>query len=151
MKKQNKIAIIGLFFALVLGGCANNKALTSDKVFTNARIQYQTKQSTNKIVSSKGLTPSYFMDIAFDPEQVKLSRVQLKQVDDFMAKVDYPDEYTVYISIGLRASEPNYKKIEQAMNRGKALKALLQSKVKEVQIALLPNQQSDSAYIRLLA
>lgn len=143
-----KVPLI-IFLCMSLISCAINGGVPSNKVFTQAQIQFESKRDGQKIVNVAGLMPSYFSDIKYEPSQTGLTEEQVNTIGLLFSKVDYPDEYVLYISLGTKNTK-DYKRIDIVTQRAKNLKKMLSKKVKEIHVAILPNQEEDSAYLRLL-
>lgn len=141
----------GLWTLLVCCLCAcMNPEVKSDKVFTTAQILYQNKQKTATNKEAALQMPSYFIDLEYTSGQTKLSAAQSKKIDALLSKLDYPDEYRIYASLGAGSSDNAIPNLAPVFKRANDIKSRYGAKVKEVKVAYLKNQKPDSVYIRLL-
>jgi hypothetical protein len=140
-----------LWMAAVFCLCACvNSGVQSDKVFTTAQILYQQKDAGSKTKEAALQMPSYFLDLEYSAGQTQLSAAQLQKVDALLKKLDYPDEYKIYASLGAGGSNDQVSNLAPILKRAEDIKKRYSHQVKEVKVAYLKNQKPDSVYIRLL-
>lgn len=135
-------------FVIFLTGCVT-KPPSSASVFANAQAHYLSKESDSMVRKRDLQMPSYFFNTEFKPNQIELTALQENKINALLKKSIYPEEYKLYVSFGL-GNESNVNQLKQAMKRGEYIKAHYAEKVKKIQIAYIKNQQSDTAYFRLI-
>jgi hypothetical protein len=131
-----------------LAGCVT-KPPSSASVFANAQAHYLSKESDSMVRKRDLQMPSYFFNTEYKQHQVELTASQENRINSLLKKSIYPEEYKLYVSFGL-GNENNVNQLKLSMKRGEFIKARYAGKVKKIQIAYIKNQQSDTAYFRLI-
>lgn len=144
MKIQSVLIIV-----LCLSGCG--QTISSDKVFSNAQIQYQAREEKKALSNKRAMEmPSYFLDLEYEPSQITLNKTQVHKIDSMLRKIVYPEEYKLYISFGVGDDESQLGDLALIYKRARDIKQQCSKKIKNIKIAYLKNQKSDSVYLRLL-
>ena len=139
---MNKLGL--LFFLLLLSGCVSHPP-SAAHVFSNAQIQYETKDSNTAARKRDTEMPSYYFTINYEPNQIALTKKQEEKMQSVFKKLIYPEEYKLYVSFG--ASD---NKLSPVLKRAQCIKTNYAGKLKSIQIAYFKNQTPNSAYFRLI-
>lgn len=145
MKKY--LAFVTVLFCL--SGCSHK--VSSDKVFSNAQILYQAKETNPAAKKTALAMPSYFIDIEYDPQQIQLNPAQIQKVERIFAKLIYPEEYRLYVSFDAPTQGSQIKQLGNVFKRAEYIKKHYGKRVKEIKIVYLKNQKPNCVYLRLLA
>jgi hypothetical protein len=130
---------------LLLSGCVNHPP-NAAHVFSNAQIQYQSKDSNTIARKRDTEMPSYYFTINYEPNQIVLNKKQEQKIATVFKKLIYPEEYKLYVSFGAGGDD----NISPALKRAQYIKTTYAGKLKAVQIAYFKNQTPNSAYFRLI-
>lgn len=135
------------FFLLLLSGCVSHPP-TAANVFSNAQIQYQSKDSNTIARKRDTEMPSYYFTINYEPNQIALNKKQEKKIEAVFKKLVYPEEYKLYVSFGLEVD--NTSNLSPVLKRAQFIKTSYAAKLKSIQIAYFKNQTPNSAYFRFI-
>lgn len=142
------IRMVWLIVIMLLSACANQ--LNSNRIFSNAQVQYQAKERSVISKRSSMEMPSYFFELEYEPTQIALTKAQIKKIDSVFKKLIYPEEYKLYVSFGNGYANNGIKNLSPIIKRAENIKRNYSKKVRDIRVVYLKNQKPDCAYFRLL-
>lgn len=143
-----KLFYLPILLLLVLF-CGCTKPPSTAQIFSNAQVQYQTKDQSALVRKRDMEMPSYYFEMLYEPKQIALNSSQEKKIEAILKKLVYPEEYQLYVSFGTGQTN-NLSHLNPVLKRAEFIKTKYGANFKAVKIAYLKNQTRDSAYFRLI-
>ena len=151
MLKRKKIARLGMLIVVMsLSGCSIQQT-PSNRVFSNAQVQYQAKDRKNLTQKRNMEMPSYFLELDYEPGQIALNKAQINKINSVFKKLIYPEEYKLYVSFGSNGDTNQLANLSPVFKRAQDIKKRYGKKVASIQSAYLKNQRPNCIYLRFMA